>query len=51
MKWAKRCRGFEVSQYRAQPWEFVVKIADAALWLGWLFPSKLRRYNRSLLQK
>jgi hypothetical protein len=38
MKWAKRRRGFEFSQYRAQLWEFVVEIADAALWLGWLFP-------------
>jgi hypothetical protein len=39
IKWAKRRRGFEYSQYRAQLWEFVVEIADAALWLGWLFPS------------
>jgi hypothetical protein len=39
MKWAKRRRGFEYSQYRAQLWEFVVEIADAALWLGWLYPS------------
>jgi hypothetical protein len=38
IKWAKRRRGFEFSQYRAQLWEFVVEIADAALWLGWLFP-------------
>jgi hypothetical protein len=38
MKWAKQRRGFEFSQYRAQLWEFVVEIADAALWLGWLFP-------------
>jgi hypothetical protein len=38
MKWAKRRRGFEFSQYRAQLWEFVVEIVDAALWLGWLFP-------------
>ena len=37
IKWAKRRRGFEFSQYRAQLWEFVVEIADAALWLGWLF--------------
>jgi hypothetical protein len=37
MKWAKACRGFEYSRYRAQLWEFVVEIADAALWLGWLF--------------
>ena len=41
-KWAKQRRGFEFSQYRAQLWEFVVEIADAALWLGWLFPSKTR---------
>jgi hypothetical protein len=39
IKWAKHRRGFEFSQYRAQLWEFVVEIADAALWLGWLFPS------------
>jgi len=39
MKWAKQRRGFEFSQYRAQRWEFVVEVADAALWLGWLFPS------------
>jgi hypothetical protein len=39
IKWAKQRRGFEFSQYRAQLWEFVVEIADAALWLGWLFPS------------
>jgi hypothetical protein len=39
MQWARRRRGFEFSQYRAQLWEFVVEIADAALWLGWLFPS------------
>ncbi len=38
VKWAKQRRGFEYSQYRAQLWEFVVEIADAALWLGWLFP-------------
>jgi hypothetical protein len=36
IKWAKQRRGFEFSQYRAQLWEFVVEIADAALWLGWL---------------
>jgi hypothetical protein len=40
MKWAKQRRGFEFSQYRAQLWEFVVEIADAALWLGLLFPNK-----------
>jgi hypothetical protein len=39
IKWAKQRRGFPFSQYRAQLWEFVVEIADAALWLGWLFPS------------
>jgi hypothetical protein len=39
MRWAKLRRGFEFSQYRAQLWEFVVEIVDAALWLGWLFPS------------
>jgi len=38
IKWAKQRRGFEFSQYRAQLWEFVVEIVDAALWLGWLFP-------------
>jgi hypothetical protein len=40
IRWAKQQRGFEFSQYRAQLWEFVVEIADAALWLGWLFPSR-----------
>ena len=39
IKWAKQRRRFEFSQYRAQLWEFVVEIADAALWLGWLFPA------------
>jgi hypothetical protein len=39
IKWAKQRRGFPFSQYRAQLWEFVVEIADAALWLGWLFPA------------
>jgi hypothetical protein len=39
IKWAKLRRGFQFSQYRAQIWEFVVEIADAALWLGWLIPS------------
>jgi hypothetical protein len=38
IKWAKQRRGFEFSRYRAQLWEFVVEIADAALWLGLLFP-------------
>jgi hypothetical protein len=38
MKWANQRRGFHYSQYRAQRWEFVVEIADAAVWLGWLFP-------------
>jgi hypothetical protein len=36
VRWAKRRRGFEYSSYRAQLWEFVVEIVDAALWLGWL---------------
>jgi hypothetical protein len=39
MRWAKRQRGFEYSDYRAQLWEFVVEMTDAALWLGWLFPA------------
>jgi hypothetical protein len=39
IRWAKVRRGFPYSQYRAQLWEFVVEIADAGLWLGWLFPS------------
>jgi hypothetical protein len=39
MKWADQRRGFQYSQYRAQRWEFVVEIADAALWLGSLFPT------------
>lgn len=39
IKWANEQRGFQFSQYRAQKWEFVVEIVDAALWLGWLFPS------------
>jgi hypothetical protein len=39
MKWANQRRGFQYFQYRAQRWEFVVEIADAALWLGWLFPA------------
>ena len=43
MRWAKRRRGFEYSAYRAQLWEFVVEIVDAALWLGWLFPQIQRK--------
>src|SRR5262249_30451702 len=39
MKWANERRGFQNSQYRAQLWEFVVEVVDAALWLGWLFPA------------
>jgi hypothetical protein len=39
MRWANRRLHFQYSQYRAQCWEFVVEIADAALWLGWLFPN------------
>jgi hypothetical protein len=46
IKWAKRRRGFEYSQYRAQLWEFVVEIADAAFWLGWLFPAKDARLTK-----
>jgi hypothetical protein len=42
MKWAKRQRGFEYSQYRAQLWEFVVVMVDAALWLGWTFPRRTK---------
>ena len=42
MKWANQRRGFQYSQYRAQLWEFVMEIADAALWLGWIFPSKTK---------
>ena len=45
IKWAKQRRGFEYSQYRAQLWEFVVEIADAALWSGWLFPSEKRSHS------
>jgi len=41
MNWANQRRGFQHSQYRAQRWEFVVEIVDAALWLGWLFPSSV----------
>ena len=37
VNWAKRMRGFDVSWYRAQLWEFIVHVIDAALWLGWLF--------------
>jgi hypothetical protein len=47
MKWAKRQRGFEYSQYRAQLWEFVVFMVDAALWLGWTFPRTNRSMQRS----
>jgi hypothetical protein len=39
IRWAKLRRGFPYSQYRARLWEFVVEIADAGLWLGWLFPA------------
>ena len=53
IKWAKQRRRFEYSQYRAQLWEFVVEIADAALWLGWLFPadrSHEKRFSRRWTQ-
>ena len=40
LRWARRRRGFDYSSYRAQLWEFVVEIVDAALWLGWLFPQQ-----------
>jgi hypothetical protein len=46
IRWAKRRRGFEYSAYRAQLWEFVVEIVDAALWLGWLFPAKQCKSRR-----
>jgi len=38
INWAKRKRGFDVSWYRAQLWEFIVEVVDAALWLGWTYP-------------
>ena len=47
MRWAKRQRGFDYSTYRAQLWEFVVEVVDAALWLGWLFPQKRRESAKS----
>ena len=47
-RWAKRRRGFEYSSYRAQLWEFVVEIVDAALWLGWVFPPKRRKSREQL---
>lgn len=47
MRWAKRQRGFEYSRYRAEHWEGVVEVVDAALWLGWLFPVKQRKRRRS----
>jgi len=40
-------RGFDYSTYRAQLWEFVVEVVDAALWLGWLFPQKRRESAKS----
>jgi len=47
LKWANERRGFEYSQYRAQRWEFVVEIADAALWLGWLSQAALGLHKAS----
>jgi len=47
MKWANHRRGFQYSQYRAQLWEFVVEIVDAALWLGWLFPGRPENQSKS----
>jgi hypothetical protein len=38
LTWANRTRGFEVSLYRAQVWECIVQVVDAALWIGWLYP-------------
>jgi hypothetical protein len=46
MNWAKRTRGFEVSWYRAQLWEFIIHVVDAALWLGWLFPRQTNLNNK-----
>jgi hypothetical protein len=46
VRWAKRRRGFEYSAYRAQLWEIVVEVIDAALWLGWLFPPDLRKSRK-----
>jgi len=43
MEWAKRMRGFDVSKYPAQALEFIVHVVDAALWLGWTYPSSKRR--------
>jgi hypothetical protein len=40
MTWANEQRGFQYSRYRAERWEYVVEIADAALWLGWLFQNE-----------
>jgi hypothetical protein len=42
VRWANQRRGFQYSKYRAQAWELVVEVVDAALWLGWLFPSSPR---------
>ncbi|MFZ3376483.1 MAG: hypothetical protein WA183_13105 [Chthoniobacterales bacterium] len=46
MTWARRKRGYEFSRYRAEIWEFVVETANAALWLGWLFPRKSNAVTR-----
>jgi hypothetical protein len=40
MRWANRRRGLESSKYRAERWEYLVEVVDAALWLGWLFPRR-----------
>lgn len=47
MEWANRMRGFSESSCRAELWEFVVHVVDAALWLGFLFPTKKSRRPRA----
>lgn len=46
VRWGKRRRGYELSRYRAELWEFIVEMVDAALWLGWLFPATQRKSRR-----
>jgi hypothetical protein len=48
MRWAKGERGYESSRYRAEVWEFVVEVANVALWLGWAFPRKSKPKSTKL---
>jgi hypothetical protein len=51
VKWANQRRGFQYSRYRAQLWKFVVEIAYAALWLGWLRSEQIVKESYAQMRK